>query len=169
MTSFQNVGGSARTIKLEKSYKNVFNNPQLGGKSYSGASESEENGENEGQEPKEPLSDVTVEEDVDEAEVLVLAAVKKSKEIGAQKQSARRQTTHNQTAKKSVAEVVVVPSQATRIEEQQTSVEEVVVVPSKNKKTEEKGMSKEEPAKKKPRKSGTRRSEMQSVQTEFFS
>ena len=169
VTSFQNVGGSARAIKLEKSYKNVFNSPQLGGKSYSGASESEENGENEGQEPKEPLSDATVEEDVDEAEVIVLAAVKKSKEIGAQKQSARRQTTHNQTAKKSVAEVVVVPSQATQIEEQQTSVKEVVVVPSKNKKTEEKGMSKEEPAKKKPRKSGTRRSEMQSVQTEFFS
>ena len=169
VTSFQNASGPAHAMKLKRGYKNVFNSPQLGGKTYSGASESEENAENEGQEPREPLSDATVEEDVDEAEALVLAAVEKLKEIGAQKQSARRQSTHNQTAKKSAAEAVVVPSQATQIEEQQTSMKEMVVVPSKNKKTEEKGMSKEEPAKKKPRKSGTRRSGRQSVQTEFFS
>ncbi|KAK3173264.1 hypothetical protein OEA41_006593 [Lepraria neglecta] len=169
VTSFRNVSGPAHAMKLKRGYKNVFNSPQLGGKTYSGASEIEENGENEGQEPRESLSDAVVEEDVDEAEALVLAAVKKLEEIGAQKQSARRQSTHNLTAKKSVAEVVVVPSQATQIEEQQTSVKEVAVVPSKNKKTEEKGMSKEEPAKKKPRKSGTRRSGRQSVQTDFFS
>ena len=169
VTSFQKVSGPAHAMKLKRGYKNVFNSPQLGGKTYSGASESEEIGENEGQEPREPLSDATVEEDVDEAEAIVLAAVKKLKEIGAQKQSTRRPSTHNQTTKKSVAEAFVVPSQATQIEEQQTSVKEVVVVPSKNKKTEEKGMSKEEPAKKKPRKLGTRRSRRQSVQTEFFS
>jgi hypothetical protein len=167
VVSFRSFKNPTFAMKYGKSVQNVFSSPQLGGNGYGGA---EESGGQVNQERREPSSDATeAEEDVDEAESIVPRAVNKLKAMGCQKRNTRRQTLHNQTAQKCVAEAVVVPSQEIDIREQQTTRSVSSVIPCKNKYTV--GQKKDvEPAKKKVRKSGTRRSVRLSTQSnEFFS
>ena len=162
--SFRSFKDPTHAMKHDKSVQNVFSSPQLGRKGYGGV---EESGDQVNQERRESSSDATVaDKNVDEAEVIVPRAVNKLKAMGCQKQNIRRQTLHKQTAKKSVLEAVIVPSQKIEIEEQQTSMTVSSGIPCKNKYTEGQKKDIEEPAKKKVRKSGTRRSARLSTQVD---
>ncbi|KAL2045227.1 hypothetical protein N7G274_002310 [Stereocaulon virgatum] len=160
---FRSFKNPTCAMKYGKSVQNVFSSPQLGGKGYGCA---EESGVQVNKERREPSSDATVaEEDVDEAESIVPRAVNKLKTMRCQKQNNRRQTLHDQTAKISVAEAVVAPSQAIEIGEHQRGNKIPSVTPSKNKRTEEQKREVKGPAKKKARNSGTRRSTRLSTQS----
>ena len=158
MIALRAVGSPAEAMKLEKGYKNVFSSPQLGGRGYGGTGDFAESGEMGDQELTEPSSDVAVANEVDEAEARALAAAKKPKGIGALRQNAQRQAAHNEPAKESTEEAVLVPTQDQRIEGQQKGASEAVVVPSKNKQAEEQKKGTKEPAKKKARRSAQKES-----------